>query len=73
MIILFLIFFELKKKEDKNRIYIKEYEKRNKKYPFKPKINKCPIFKNVIFNNSNYDSLNYFFSRMNSARQKKIS
>ena len=64
--------FEMKKKEDKNRIYIQEYEKRNKKYPFKPKINKCPVFKNVVFNDSNYDSLNYFYSRMNSARGKKI-
>ena len=64
--------FEMKKKEDNNRIYIQEYEKRNKKYPFKPKINKCPIFKKVIFNDSNYDSLNYFYSRMNSARENKI-
>jgi len=65
-------FLKWKKKEDKNRIYIQEYEKRNKKYPFKPKINKCPVFKNVVFNDSNYDSLNYFYSRMNSAREKKI-
>ncbi len=64
--------FEMKKKEDKNRIYNNEYQKRNIKYPFKPKIHKCPIFKKVIFNDSNYDSLNYFYSRMNSAREYKI-
>ncbi len=64
--------FEMKKKEDKNRIYNNEYQKRNIKYPFKPKIHKCPIFKKVIFNDSNYDSLNYFYSRMNSARENKI-
>jgi len=27
----------------------------------------------VIFNDSNYDSLSYFYSRMNSAREKKIN
>lgn len=64
--------FEMKKEEDKNRLYINEYNKRNVKYPFRPKINKCPIFKKVIFNDSNYDSLNYFYSRMNSARENKI-
>lgn len=64
--------FEMKKKEDNERIFYQEYKKRNIKYPFKPKINKCPSFKNVIFNDSNYDSLNYFYSRMNSAREYKI-
>ena len=64
--------FEMKKKEDQNRIYYNEFQKRNVKYPFRPKINKCPIFKKVIFNDSNYDSLNYFYSRMNSARENKI-
>ena len=64
--------FEMKKKEDNNRIFIEEYKKRNIKYPFKPEIHKCPSFKKVIFNDSNYDSLNYFYSRMNSARENKI-
>ena len=64
--------FEMKKKEDNERIYYQEYKKKNIKYPFKPKINKCPSFKEVIFNDSNYDSLNYFYSRMNSAREYKI-
>ena len=64
--------FEMKKKEDNNKIYYEQYKKRNKKYPFKPIIHKCPSFKNVIFNESNYDSLNYFYSRMNSARENKI-
>ena len=64
--------FEMKKKEDNNRIYFEEYKRKNVKYPFKPIIHKCPSFKNVIFNESNYDSLNYFYSRMNSARENKI-
>ena len=64
--------FEMKKKEDNNRIFIEEYKKRNIKYPFKPEIHKCPSFKKIIFNDSNYDSLNYFYSRMNSARENKI-
>ena len=64
--------FEMKKKEDNNKIYYEQYKKKNKKYPFRPIIHKCPSFKNVIFNESNYDSLNYFYSRMNSARENKI-
>ena len=64
--------FEMKKKEDKNKIYIQEKKKRNIKYSFRPKINKCPIFKRVLFNDSNNESLNFFYSRMNSARENKI-
>ena len=65
--------FQMKKKEDGNRMYIEQYKKRNKKYSFKPEIHKCPSFRNVVFNDSNYDSLNYFYSRMNSAREIKIN
>lgn len=64
--------FEMKKKEDKNRISAQEFKKRDIKYSFRPEIHKCPYFKKVIFNESNYDSLNYFYSRMNSARENKI-
>ena len=65
--------FQMKKKEDGNRMYIEQYKKRNKKYSFKPEIHKCPSFRNVVFNDSNYESLNYFYSRMNSAREIKIN
>lgn len=65
--------FQMKKKEDGNRMYLEQYKKRNKKYSFKPEIHKCPSFRNVVFNESNYDSLNYYYSRMNSAREKKIN
>ena len=64
--------FVMKKKEDSERMYLELFKKKNKKYPFKPEIHKCPSFKNVVFNDSNYDSLNYFYSRMNSARQNSI-
>ncbi len=64
--------FQMKKKEDGQRMYLELFKKKNKKYPFKPEIHKCPNFKNVFFNDSNYDSLNYFYSRMNSARENKI-
>jgi hypothetical protein len=64
--------FQMKKKEDGQRMYLELFKKKNKKYPFKPEIHKCPNFKNVVFNDSNYDSLNYFYSRMNSAREYKI-
>ena len=64
--------FEMKKKQDNNRIYFEEYKRKNVKFPFKPIIHKCPSFKNVIFNESIYDSLYYFYSRMNSARKNKI-
>ena len=63
--------FEMKKKEDGQRMYLELFKKK-KKYPYKPEIHKCPSFKNVLFNDSNYDSLNYFYSRMNSARENKI-
>lgn len=64
--------FEMKKKEDNNRKFYEQNEKKNKKYSFKPSIHKCPSFKNVIFNENNYDSLNYFYSRMHSAREYKL-
>lgn len=63
--------FQMKKKEDGQRMYLELFKKK-KKYPYKPEIHKCPSFKNVVFNDSNYDSLNYFYSRMNSARENKI-
>ena len=63
--------FEMKKKEDNNRMYIEEYKRKNKKYSFKPKINKCPSFKKVTFNEFNYNILNNYYSRMNSAREYK--
>ena len=65
--------FEMKKKEDGQLKYRELIKKKNKKYPYKPEIHKCPTFRNVIFNDSNYDSLSYFYSRMNSAREKKIN
>ena len=64
--------FQMKKKEDKQRMF-RERKKINMQYSFKPEIHKCPSFKKVLFNESNYDSLNYFYSRMNSARKNKIN
>ena len=64
--------FEMKKKEDGQLKYRELIKKKYKKYPYKPEIHKCPTFRNVVFNDSNYDSLSYFYSRMNSARAKKI-
>ena len=64
--------FQMKKKEDKQRMF-RERKKISMQYSFKPEIHKCPSFKKVVFNESNYDSLNYFYSRMNSARKNKIN
>ena len=63
--------FEMKKNEDNSRILVEEYKRRNKKYSFKPKINKLPSYKKVIFNDINNDILNNYYSRMNSAREYK--
>ena len=65
--------FQMKKKEDGQRMYVELFKKKNKRYPYKPEIHKCPNFRNVIFNESNYESLNSFYSRMNSARENKIN
>ena len=64
--------FEMKKKEDGQRMYLELFKKKNKNYSYKPEIHKCPSFRDVIFNESNYESLNYFYLRMNSARENKI-
>lgn len=65
--------FQMKKKEDNQRMFRERNKKINIQYSFKPEIHKCPNFKKVFFNESNYDSLNYFYSRMNSARKDKIN
>ena len=66
--------FQMKKQEDKQRMFRENYKKNNIiQYSFKPEIHKCPSFKKVLFNESNYDSLNYFYTRMNSARKDKIN
>lgn len=65
--------FEMKKKEDGQRMYLELFKKKDKKYPYKPEIHKCPSFRKVIFNEGNYESLNYFYSRLNSARENKIN
>ena len=66
--------FQMKKQEDKHRIFRENYKKNNIiQYSFKPEIHKCPNFKKVFFNVNNYDSLNYFYTRMNSARKDKIN
>ena len=66
--------FQMKKQEDKQRM-VRENRKKNNiiQYLFKPEIHKCPSFKKVFFNGSNYDSLNYFYTRMNSARKDKMN
>jgi hypothetical protein len=65
--------FEMKKKEDGQRMYLELFKKKNNNYPYKPEIHKCPSFRKVIFNEGNYESLNYFYSRLNSARENKIN
>ena len=66
--------FQIKKQEDKQRMFRENRKKNNNiQYSFKPEIHKCPSFKKVFFNESNYDSLNYFYTRMNSARKDKIN
>lgn len=67
------LIFKMKKKEDSKRLYLEYNKKYNKQYPYKPEIHKCPSFKDVIFNYSNYDSLNYFYKRLNSARENRIN
>ena len=65
--------FEMKKKEDGQRMYLELFKKKNNNYSYKPEIHKCPSFRKVIFNEGNYESLNYFYSRLNSARENKIN
>ena len=65
--------FQMKKKDDNQRMFRERNKIINIQYSFKPEIHKCPSFKKVLFNESNYDSLNYFYSRMNSARRDKIN
>jgi hypothetical protein len=65
--------FQMKKKDDNQRMFRERNKIINIQYSFKPEIHKCPSFKKVLFNESNYDSLNYFYSRMNSARKNKIN
>ena len=65
--------FEMKKKEDGQRMYLELFKKKNNNYSYKPEIHKCPSFRKVIFNEGDYESLNYFYSRLNSARENKIN
>ena len=65
--------FEMKKKEDGQRMYLELFKKKNNNYSYKPEIHKCPSFRKVILNEGNYESLNYFYSRLNSARENKIN